>query len=75
MRREKKCALAVGEVLLILRVFLNGVVGKPGFGCGVLVVSLWWLDGGSVVFRRVFLRAENYATFLIYFLRLPGRCD
>jgi hypothetical protein len=39
------------------------VGGRTGFGCGVLVVSLWWMDGANVVFRRVFFRGENYANF------------
>jgi hypothetical protein len=42
-------------------------MGKTGFGCGLLVVSLWWMDGASVVFRGVFLRVESYAIFLIFF--------
>jgi len=35
-----------------------------GVWCGVLVVSLWLIDGVSVVFRRVFLSAERYAISL-----------
>jgi hypothetical protein len=68
MRREKNCGVVEGKVWVILLVFLRGVVGKTGFGCGVLVVSLWWIDGVSVVFRRVFLRAENYAILFDLFL-------
>jgi hypothetical protein len=36
---------------------LRGFCEKGGFGCGVLLVWLWWIAGGSVVFRRVFLGA------------------
>jgi hypothetical protein len=44
--------------------FLRGFWEKGGFGCGVLLVWLWWIAGISVVFRRVFLGAEKYASFL-----------
>jgi hypothetical protein len=60
--------VVAGDVLSGLLVFLKGVVGKMRFGCGVSVVSLWWVDGANVVFRRVFFRLENYANFSDLFL-------
>jgi hypothetical protein len=45
-------------------------LGKGSFGRGVLLVWLWWIAGGSVVFRRVFFGAERYASFFGFiFLR------
>ena len=57
-----------GEVLVGLLVFSRGLWGKWRFGRGVLVVSLWWIDGGSVVFRRVSFRSEKYANFFGFIL-------
>jgi hypothetical protein len=37
-----------------------------------LVVRLWWIDGASVVFRRVFFRAEKYAIFFGFFFGRPA---
>ncbi|MBB5327434.1 hypothetical protein HDF14_001039 [Edaphobacter lichenicola] len=53
-----------------LLVFLRGVWGNWCFGCGVLVVSLWWIDGANVVIRRVFFWGENYANFFGFILGL-----
>ena len=63
MRREKKCGVVAGRFFADLLVFLVGVLEKAGVWCGVLLVSLWWIDGGSMVFRRVFLSAKKYANF------------
>ncbi|MBB5340842.1 hypothetical protein [Tunturiibacter gelidoferens] len=71
MRREKKCGVVAGDGFAVLLVFLRGFWKKAGFGCGVLMVSLWWIAGGSVVFRRVFLGVERYASFSDLFLVLP----
>jgi hypothetical protein len=70
MRREKNCRVVAGDGFAVLLVFLMGVLGKTGFGCGVLVVSLWWIAGGSVVIRRVFLGAERYASFFNFLQRI-----
>jgi hypothetical protein len=70
MRREKSCGVVVGEVLVDLLVFLRGVWGNWCFGCGFLVVSLWWIDGANVVIRRVFFWGENYANFFGFILGL-----
>jgi hypothetical protein len=67
MMREKNCGVVVGEVLVDLLAFLRGLWVNWCFGCGVLVVSLWWMDGVNVVSRRVFFRSENYANFLDLF--------
>jgi hypothetical protein len=53
--------------LMFLLVFFEGFQQKAGFGCGVLVVSLWWVAGERVVFRRAFARVERCAIFLDLF--------
>ena len=60
--------MVVGEVLLDLLVFLKGVVGRMRFWVWCLVVSLWWIDGANMVFRRGFLRGRNYANFFGFIL-------
>jgi hypothetical protein len=63
--------VAAGDGFAVLLVFLIGFQEKAGFGCGVLVVSLWWIAGGSVVFRCVFFGAERYANFFGFIFVLP----
>jgi hypothetical protein len=59
----KKIPEADWEDFLLFMGYFEGVLEKLRIRSGISLVRLWWIDGETWCFGRVFLGGRKYANF------------